>query len=283
MHEEAVSIDSGDSWLGGMMHTPSGTPVGSVLICEPLFEERKSAHRTLVDMARALCADGFGVLRFDYRGCADSGGEFPDFSVPDWLADIQAAAGYLRQHFPQKPGGVLGLRLGATLALKAMTDPAVAPFDFSVLWEPVVNGRDYLDTELRKKLMKEMMTFGKSRCTREALMADLAAGRGIDFDGYLISPRLHQDLCALDLLQVAGGVPRQCLIVGIGASGRAPQALSQLAGALKVELMMAREQPIWSLVGLVSCPALIRETQEWMGRAARNVSQQKPVSLNPEP
>lgn len=272
MHEEAISLDSGGSWLTGMMHTPSGTPAGSVLICEPLFEERKSAHRTLVEMARALCADGFGVLRFDYRGCADSAGEFPAFSVPDWLVDIRVAAGYLRQHFPGNPVGVLGLRLGATLALRAMTEASATPFDFAALWEPVVNGRDYLDNELRKKLMKEMMTFGKSRCTREALMADLAAGRGIDFDGYLISPELHKDLCALDLLQAAGGVPRQCLIVGIGASGRAPQSLTWLhetllAAQSQVELRMAREQPIWSLVGLVSCPDLLRDTYEWIKKA----------------
>ncbi len=267
MKEEAVRLESGGSWLSGMLHTPTVTPVGAVLFCEPLFEERKSAHRTLVEMARALCDDGFGVLRFDYRGCGDSGGEFPSFSVPDWLADIRSAAAYLAQHVPGKPAGILGLRLGATLALKAMAEPGATPFSFAVLWEPVVNGRDYLDNELRKKLMKEMMTFGKSRCTREALLADLAAGRGIDFDGYLISPELHKDLCALDLLQSSGGIPKQNLIVAIGASGRAPQALSQLAGVVKAELKMAREQPIWSLVGLVSCPALIRDTREWIKQA----------------
>jgi hypothetical protein len=169
----------------------------------------------------------------------------------------------------------LGLRLGATLALKAMSDPGRAPFEFAVLWEPVVNGREYLETELRKKLMKEMMTFGKSRCTREALMADLAAGRGIDFDGYLISPALHRDLCALNLLQVPGAVPRQCLIVGIGPSARVPQLLVRLDETLRAahaqtEVRMAREQPLWSLVGLVSCPALIRDTQEWVKKVVGN-------------
>jgi exosortase A-associated hydrolase 2 len=268
MQEEAIRIESGGSRLSGVIHAPAGAPVGSVLICEPLFEERKSAHRTLVDLARILCADGLGVLRFDYRGCADSEGDFPDFSVPDWLADIRAATDCMRQRFPGKPAGVLGLRLGATLALTAMAEPGAAPFDFSALWEPVVSGRDYLDTELRKKLMKEMMTFGKSRCTREALMADLAAGRGIDFDGYRISPGLHRDLCARDLLQARDGLPRSCLIIGIGPSGRAPQTLSQLAGALKAELRMAREQPIWSLVGLVSCPDLLRDTHDWIKKAS---------------
>ena len=103
-------------------------------------------------------------------------------------------------------------------------------------------------------------------------MADLAAGCGIDFDGYLISPGLYKDLCSLDLLQVPAALPRQCLIVGIGVSARAPQPLTQLTESLRVahvqiELKMAKELPIWSLVGLVSCPALIRETQEWMKKA----------------
>ncbi len=272
MKEEPVRIGSGGDWLSGMMHTPAGALAGSVLICEPLFEERKSAHRTLVEMARALCADGLGVLRFDYRGCGDSAGDFPSFSVPDWLADIRAAEGFLRQQFPGKPAGVLGLRLGASLALKALSDSAVAPFDFAVLWEPVVNGRDYLDTELRKKLMKEMLTFGKSRCTREALLADLAAGRGIDFDGYLISPGLHQDLSSLDLLQPVGPIPRQCLVMGIGSSSQPAQPLVSLAEKLRaaqsqVELQVVRSQPLWSLVGLVSCPVLVRDTQEWMRKA----------------
>lgn len=42
----------------------------------------------------ALAArEGFGLIRFDYRGTGESSGAFADFTLEDWLDDAAAAAG----------------------------------------------------------------------------------------------------------------------------------------------------------------------------------------------
>ena len=271
MNEEPCRIGSGGGTLLGTLHRPAGTPAGALLLCNPLFEERKSAQRILVELARTLSAAGIAVLRFDYRGCGDSEGEFASFSVPDWTVDIRCAADWLNGRYPGLKTGILGLRLGATLAMTARGgEPA---FDFAVLWEPVVKGRDHLDHELRRKLMKEMMTFGKSQVTVDSLVKELEGGREIDFDGYPITPALYRDLCGLDLLQIRDKLPQKCLTVGIGNAERPSPSLTRLNDAFRAagsdgEVRAVREQPFWSLVGLVPCPDLIRETAAWIKRAA---------------
>jgi exosortase A-associated hydrolase 2 len=266
MKEEPCRIDSGSGWLAGMLHEPAGPPRGSLVVCNPLFEERKPAQRILVETARAFCGAGYAVLRFDYRGCGDSSGEFDSFSVADWEADIAGAAAFLKSRAGSGPAGFLGLRLGASLGMKACSQDCF--FQFAVLWEPVLQGREYLEQELRRKLMKEMMTFGRSQVSRDFLIQELAAGRSIDFDGHPVTPALYRDLGSVDMAGLPAPLPGKALILGIGSSERPSPAYVRCGESLRqagmaCEVRALREQPFWNLVGLVSCPALIRETLAW--------------------
>jgi len=270
--EAACTLDSGGLRLAGMLHVPAAAPAAAVLIGNPLFEERKSAQRPLVETARILADAGLAVLRFDYRGCGDSEGDFSDVTAGDWMADIQAAAGWLKSRFAALPLGLLGLRLGATLALTAGESPDQPACDFAVLWEPVVHGRQDLEQEWRRKLLKEMMTFGRTRVTREALNRDLAEGRTIDFDGYPVTPALVRSLDGIRLDRPFARVPRRVQIVGIGPTARVPPAYEALGEALGrqgcvCDVAARRDVPFWNQVGLASCHDLARETAQWMRRA----------------
>ena len=268
--EQQVVLESNGSRLCGMVYDPQGTPARSVVFCHPLFEERKSAGRVMGEMARALCADGFRVLMFDYRGCGDSSGDFREFSVPDWLDDIQAAIVFLQSRAPATPTGLLGLRLGASFALQAAAGRA--DIDFLVLWEPVANGRDYVEQELRKKLMKEMMTFGKGRQSRESLMKSLEQGDEVDFDGYPITSRLYKGLCQLDPDGAAGQFGKRSLVVNVTSQSSPSKPAAQLREMLQKvsstsDLRLVNEQPFWNLIGVVKCPSLLQTTRDWLARS----------------
>lgn len=272
LKEEQVSLESGGARLYGMAYTPAGTPAGAVVFCHPLFEERKSAGRVMVDMARALCAGGFAVATFDYRGCGDSPGEFREFSVPDWLTDIGAALDFIKQRSPAAPVGLLGVRLGAALALQTAADRS--DIAFAVLWEPAVNGRQYIEQELRKKLMKEMMTFGKGRQTRESLLKTLEQGGEVDFDGYPITAKLYRDLCGIDLTRAATTTKSRSLIVHVTSRDASSSPMAQLQNALQQsgstsDLRLVNEPPFWNLIGIADCRSLIQETVNWI-RCGRN-------------
>lgn len=265
--------------LYGVRYDPAGTPRCSVVMCHPLFEERKGAQRIMVEAARALAARGCRVLRFDYRGCGDSTGDFRAFRLADWQADVAAVVAHARQLAPRVPVGTLGVRLGAWLALAA---PEAA---FAVLWEPVANGRRHLDQELRRKLIKEMVTFGQSRATRTALQDELAAGRGIDLDGYALTPGLSGDLWALDAAAWAGRPPARVFIAGVAGGGSLSRDVQDLGSALKaagadVATEGVAGDPFWSLVGVVECPELVARTAAWVdANVSAGPREDGPVSL----
>jgi exosortase A-associated hydrolase 2 len=269
--EAPQPIESAGTRLYAMLYAPAGAAAGAAVFCAPLFEERKSAERTMVDAARALCADGIAVLRFDYRGCGDSGGEFEDFGPRDWEADVRAARRWLAARFPGVPVGLLGLRLGAALAACAAPPAGDGPgADFLLLWEPVAGGREHLEQELRRKLVKEMMTFGRSVNTREDLVRRMAEGGTVDFDGYAVTGRLFGELGELDPAGAAGRFGGPVGLVSIAHHGQATPGARRLAEAFgapreRVAAAAVRLQAFWSLVGHVDGTPLIEATRRLAG------------------
>lgn len=145
--QQALYLAGADVPLAAWLHRPAGPVRQAVLLCSPFGREEISAHRAWRCLAEALAAQGHCVLRFDYAGCGDSGG---DESLPDlagaWLRSVHAAADALCRLSGQARLVIAGLRLGGLLALEA----AVARADVSavVAIAPVLSGRAYL-RELR--------------------------------------------------------------------------------------------------------------------------------------
>ena len=132
----------------------------------------------MVEWGRVLCREGFWVLRFDYRGYGDSDGLFEQFTIDDYLADIRTAMAELERRAGVPCRGLCGLRLGATLA--ALTAPSLAKPPMLILWEPVINGADYIDELLRLVMAKQMKESGGAPKTRDQLKQDILNGGEVD-------------------------------------------------------------------------------------------------------
>jgi len=259
--EQQVAIPVGDDSLYGVLYRPVGEPAAAIVVCAPLLEERKASHRVLVETARALAAEGVAVLRFDYRGCGDSPGEFPDFAFDSWLADIAAARAYLTGQFPNVTVGLFGLRLGASLA--ALAAPA-----FLLLWEPVVSGKAYVNQLFRQMLVKEMMTYGKGTRSRADVIATLEGGGEIDADGFALTSQLYRDVSGIDLADAPPSPAGPVFMLNIGTSEEPSRPLANVGSRLRVggadvTLQGLRMPPLWSLVGFVDYAPVIEATVEW--------------------
>ncbi len=127
--------------FGWVSRPAGGLARGGAVLCPPMGEEGRAAHRTFRRLAEELAAAGIVALRFDYDGTGDSAGLQDDADrVPAWLASIEAARQYLRDLGAPTVAGV-GMRLGATLAAaRSMEDP----FSSLVLWDPCLSGRTFL-------------------------------------------------------------------------------------------------------------------------------------------
>ena len=130
--------------LFGMHYPPSDANKAqshAVLICHPLGHEYSRAYRNLQQFALHLSQAGFDTFRFDYVGTGNSSGNSEEALANDYASDVKAAADYIRQQSQCQKLSVIGLRMGATLAVSA----EIPNIENLILWDPVVRGENYIE------------------------------------------------------------------------------------------------------------------------------------------
>lgn len=117
----------------------------AVVICPPFGQEAIRAHKCLLSLANRLSRQGIHVLRFAYRGTDDSSLWSDEIlSLNDWRQDILAAKAELKRVSGCASVMLIGLRLGANLAVDVARESE--DVHSVLLWEPISDGRDFLQT-----------------------------------------------------------------------------------------------------------------------------------------
>lgn len=75
-------------------------------------------YKAVAHVSRTLAEQGIAVLRFDFTGLGESEGEFSETNFSSNVADILAAAEFLRQEY-EAPQLLIGHSLGGTAVLEA--------------------------------------------------------------------------------------------------------------------------------------------------------------------
>lgn len=133
--------------LFGAVHEPRQPQANraAVLLCHAGIHEYMRTHWAMRRLADVLADAGHVVLRFDYSGTGDSSGRLEDATIEQWVEDITVAHEELADICGHSKISLVGLRLGALLAAMASAKKSVERL---ILWDPVVDGDDYL-SELR--------------------------------------------------------------------------------------------------------------------------------------
>ena len=239
--EESFYFQSNTRNLLATFHPPPGEARGGILVIHPFGEEKKCAHRTLVETARALARHGIGVMRFDLSGCGDSEGAFRAVRLAHWAEDIQTAWKALAQRVHSAPRGILGLRLGAALASGAcaILQNVAALF----LWQPVFNGKTEFTSELRRLLIQDMMLNHRPGGSLKEILHALERDEGeLELDGYPVTAALYKDICAINLAEEAAAWPQAVTLTQFSRPTRAIASLAQKTGAKSTVVEI---QPIW--------------------------------------
>ena len=279
MTETPFYFYRGSTRLFGMLHAPSslGAARTAYVMSHPFGEEKLWSHRVFVVFARTLALRGIPVLRFDYSGAGDSGGETAIASVDAYLDDLGAAVEALSARAPAVTRvGLVGLRFGATLAAQfaerarlTQKFPAVqgAPL---ALWDPILDGESYIQELLRINLSTQLSVFGKVQESREVLVERIRGGGIANVEGYEIGLPLFESASLKELLPAeglrhAGGT----LVVQIAATEKAKlredqQRLAELS--TDGTFQRAIEQPFWREIKAFCSRAenLQNQTLQWM-------------------
>lgn len=115
--KEKVEFESNGVMLAGSLERPDGdhiVPVALFAHCFTCGMDVLAAAR----VSRELVARGYAVLRFDFTGIGNSDGEFADTNFSSNVADLIAAADFLRHNY-EAPRLLVGHSLGGAAVLTA--------------------------------------------------------------------------------------------------------------------------------------------------------------------
>jgi putative redox protein len=121
--------------LAARLEPAQGTPRAYALFAHCFTCSKDSLAATRI--SRALAAEGIAVLRFDFTGLGGSAGDFANTNFSSNIADLRAAADFLREQFVA-PKVLIGHSLGGTavLAAAAHVPEAVAVATIAAPFQP---------------------------------------------------------------------------------------------------------------------------------------------------
>jgi alpha-beta hydrolase superfamily lysophospholipase len=258
---EAVYFDSGDHRLFGWLHHPSGDSVATlgVVICKPFGYEAICSHRGIRGFAESLAAAGLPVLRFDYIGTGDSAEIDPEADqIQAWARDVAAAAGELRRRTGVPRVCLLGVRLGALLAMLAAAECSVSGL---VLISPILSGHRYL-RELRTTRMA-----GAAMAGNGAAADDKKGAGSMEVSGFTLSAATVTSLGKLDFTLLPPPQAPDTLVID-GASmpvaKRWAESLSARTGRTKYLALPGLIEMVMTAPQFAVVPAeMIAATCDW--------------------
>lgn len=181
----------------------SGSSPSAVVVCYPWGQEYLRSHRSLKYLSTLLARSGVDVLRFDYYGTGDSAGDMSDGTLAGWEADIETAIEELKDTTSASRVGLVGLRLGATLAARVAARRN--DIDRLALWDPVVLGDEYLHdlerTDAEVRFHGAWTPDGVGATGERTIL------------GFALSEALTRDIAALNLADSLPALPSRTLIL----------------------------------------------------------------------
>ncbi len=161
--------------LAARLDLPAGPPAAFALFahCFTCSKDTFAASR----ISRGLTGHGIAVLRFDFTGLGSSDGEFANTDFTSNVADLVAAADFLRREF-QAPSLLIGHSLGgaAVLAAAARIGEVKAVATLNAPADPahVAHNFDCALDEIAAKGSAEVNLGGRPFVIRQEFLDDIA-------------------------------------------------------------------------------------------------------------
>jgi hypothetical protein len=246
---------------GGALYVVVTTPADAVpsravLLCPPVFEEHGRAYPVLRELSRRLGARGVATLRFDYVGIGESSADPDVFTMSGARSDISLLAGWLGERFPGARIVPLGVRFGARLVLDALAERLRDPnanIETPILWDPVLDAREYILGELRSTIAGAMVVYQSAPVSRDDIVRETLESGGCErggfklnqIDGYLVTRELLEDAEVQGTSAYTYSEPVFALISASSGDGeRQKKQLTQKLSSMTFKAV--KDDPYWN-------------------------------------
>jgi len=251
---------------------PRGLIHRYVIIVPPFAEEMNKSRKMVSDFARAMAGHGdatTAVYIIDLFGCGDSEGLLEQASWDIWRANIIDLTTQLQVEHPSASCIMLGIRLGAALALDCIIKPLLPQKISLVFWQPVLNGKQFIHQFLRLKVAASILT--SQPLNMAQIRQKLAAEEAIEVSGYLISSALVdeiEDINHHQLIQLKNDISIAWFETNISASETLLPANEKIVNQWQQQNEVVRQifvsPPFWQSVDTVVVPALVERTVNYV-------------------
>ena len=180
--EKKVKFKIGNETLRGSLFIPNGKgPFPGVIF----YHGRGSSRKRYLEISRRLAEAGIMALAFDFRGCGESDGKFPDQTQRMGIDDARAGLEFLlKQNVDKDRIGVMGTSFGGFVA--AIIVPEFEFIKSIVLRVPAVYPNEALDMHV--KLISDL-----SKIEKEKWLASIAYDGISKFKGNLLVIQSEKD------------------------------------------------------------------------------------------
>jgi enterobacterial common antigen flippase len=199
--EEVGFYESGGEQIYYVFHR-ARNPVAQILLPGHYVTERPFAYALWVRWARYLAEHGISALRFDYRGCGESTGQFERFTLTSWTEDCRTMCALMQERNPGVPIVLGGVGLGGLLSSRLFRDGVGSAM---LLWSPSASGAGALRDTLLRRLAFDMANPATGRAKSWSdYEASLARGESMEAAGYTLTPELWREASETKLILPEG-------------------------------------------------------------------------------
>lgn len=234
----------------------------------PAFAEEMNKSRAMVaSQARSMANQGYTVLVPDYFGTGDSSGEFSEANWTVWLEDMRYCLRWLQA---QVAGAVTlwGIRLGALMALE-LAGEVKLNVSRLVLWNPVLQGEQFMLQFLRLRLVKSMM-YGAAKEKVADLKQQLEENGMLEVAGYELSASMFREVAALKAMTMAQPAANNIYWADVSSTLKSLPVPTQTLldqwqdRGLEVEVDQLKAPQFWATQEISRADELIEKTTQWL-------------------
>ncbi|SRR5579859_6276055 len=280
---DAVYFGSGEHKLFGWLQSPPASQASNIglVICKPYGYEALCSHRSLRVFEETASALGMPTLQFDYLGTGDSGEiDAQADQLNAWTQDVIAAVNELRRRTGVQQVCLLGVRLGALLAVLAAGECTTVTS--LILIAPIISGRRYVRSLRTAQLAAASMSGGT--------VDDTDRTDSMESSGFLISAATLAALSQTDLKTRAPPTVPDVLVIDGNALPGASEWTQQLVTAgtrAKYLALPGLIEMIMTAPQFAQVPhEMVAASRDWlhqllsgsMTRAARRIEAVSPTS-----